>query len=346
MNFASDNITGAAPEILKALVEQNSGSLMPYGNDEITKAAEAKIASIFETDAEVLIVATGTASNSLALATITPPWGVIFCHQGAHVYDTECGGPEFFTGGAKMLPINGSDGKFTAESLDAAVRTSGMGNTHHCQAATVSITQATETGSIYSINEIIKISKVCKEYNLKLHMDGSRFANAVAALDCAAAEVSWKAGIDILSFGATKNGALTAEAVILFDKSLKSEFSYRRKRGGHLFSKMRLLSVQMDAYVTEDLWLRNARLANAKATRMADGLNAIRGIKQTQSVQANILFTEMPRAVIDSLIKDGYLFYERGGKNVIRLVMAFDTNIEDIDSFIEATRTHVESCNF
>ena len=345
MNFASDNITGAAPEILKALVEQNSGSLMPYGNDDITKAAEEKVSSIFETDAEVLIVATGTASNSLALATITPPWGVIFCHQGAHIYDTESGGPEFFTGGAKMLPIDGSDGKFTAESLDSAVKASGMGNTHHCQAATVSITQATETGSIYSLDEIVKVSKVCKKHNLKLHMDGSRFANAVASLNCSAAELTWKAGIDILSFGATKNGALTAEAVILFDKSLKSEFSYRRKRGGHLFSKMRLLSVQMDAYVTEDLWLKNARLANAKAKYMEDGLNSIKGIKQTQSVQANILFTEMPRTVIDNLKKDGYLFYERGGKNVIRLVMAFDTNTDDIESFIEATRTHIQSCD-
>ncbi len=342
MNFASDNITGAAPEILDALVAKNNGSLMPYGDDDITKAAEAKIASVFETDAEVLIVATGTASNSLALATITPPWGAIFCHQGAHIYDTECGGPEFFTGGAKMLPIGGGDGKFTAESLEFAIKASGVGNTHHCQATAVSITQATETGSIYSINEIKDISKICKKYNLKLHMDGSRFANAVVALGCSAAEASWKSGIDILSFGATKNGALSAESVILFDKSLRTEFSYRRKRGGHLFSKMRLLSVQMDAYVTEDLWLKNARLANANATRMAKGLDAIKGIKQTQSVQANILFTEMPRAVIDGLKKDGYLFYERGGKNVVRLVMAFDTNKEDIDSFIEATKNHAE----
>ena len=343
MNFASDNITGAAPEILSAIVEQNTEKLLPYGNDDLTRAAEIKISSIFEIDAEVLIVATGTAANSLALATITPPWGIIFCHKGAHVYDTECGGPEFFTGGAKMLPIDGNDGKITAESLDSAIKTSGLDNTHHCQAAAVSITQATETGSVYSVDEIQSISKVCKKYNLKLHMDGSRFANAVVTLNCSAAEASWKAGIDILSFGATKNGALSAEAVILFDKSLKSEFSYRRKRGGHLFSKMRLLSVQMDAYVTDNLWLRNASLANANANRMVKGLNTIKGIRQTQSVQANILFTRMPRNVIDALKDDGYLFYERGGKDVVRLVLAFDTKIEDIDSFIESTRRHAEN---
>ncbi len=343
MNFASDNVTGAAPEILAALEAQNTGSLMPYGNDDVTRTAETKVAGVFETDADVFIVATGTASNSLALATLTPPWGAIFCHQVAHVYDTECGGPEFFSGGAKTLPIDGDDGKFTSEALDTAINASGVGNTHHCQAACVSITQATETGSLYSLDEIAAISGVCKTHGLKLHMDGARFANAVAALGCSAADTSWKAGVDILSFGATKNGALAAEAVVLFDKSLAEEFAFRRKRGGHLFSKMRLLSVQMDAYVTDDLWLKNAAQANANAVRMAEGLDTIDGVSQTQSVQANILFTELPRAVIDGLKADGHLFYERGGDNVIRLVLAFNTPAKDIDAFIAATRSHAES---
>ena len=171
-------------------------------------------------------------------------------------------------------------------------------------------------------------------------MDGARFANAVAALGCSATDVTWKAGVDILSFGATKNGALAAEAVVLFDKSLRSEFAFRRKRGGHLFSKMRLLAVQMDAYVTGDLWLRNASQANANAARMAQGLDAIAGVRQTQSVQANILFSELPRGVIDGLKDDGYLFYERGGENVIRLVLAFETPTQDIDAFVEAARRH------
>ncbi|NQU59902.1 MAG: low specificity L-threonine aldolase [Rhodospirillales bacterium] len=340
MNFASDNITGAAPEIIAAIQAANGGALMPYGNDDVTHAAEAKVASIFETEADVFFVATGTASNALALSVMTPPTGAVFCHLGAHLNDTECGAPEFFSGGAKLLPINGADGKFTAEDLNSAIAASGVGNIHHAQAAAVSITQATETGSLYSLDEVTAISKVCKTHSLKLHMDGSRFANAVAAMGCSAADLTWKAGVDVLSFGATKNGALTAEAVVLFDRSLSKEFGFRRKRGGHLFSKMRLLAAQMDAYVSDDLWLKNARQANANAARMADGLDTIDGIEQSQSVQANILFPRMPRPVIDGLKADGFGFYERGGKDVIRLVLAFDTRAEDIDAFIEAARRH------
>ena len=342
MNFASDNVTGAAPEILAALQAANPGRLMPYGNDDVTRAAVAKIAGIFEADAEVFFVATGSAANALALSVLTPSWGAVFCHLGAHLNDTECGAPEFFSGGAKLLPIDGADGKFTAEDLEAAIAAAGVGNIHHCQPAAVSITQATETGSLYSLDEIAAISKVCKAHGLKLHMDGARFSNAIAALNCSAADVTWKAGVDILSFGATKNGALAAEAVVLFDTSLAQEFAYRRKRGGHLFSKMRLFAVQMDAYVTDDLWLRNARQANANAARMADGLDTVPGVSQSQSVRANILFPKMPRKVIEGLHDDGYLFYERGGKDVIRLVMAFDTPQEDIDAFIEAARRHAE----
>ncbi|MBT3307505.1 MAG: low specificity L-threonine aldolase [Alphaproteobacteria bacterium] len=340
MNFASDNITGAAPEILAALQAANGGTLMPYGNDDVTKAAEAKVAGIFETEADVFFVATGTAANALALSVMTPPTGAVFCHLGAHLNDTECGAPEFFTGGAKLLPLDGVDGKFTAEDLEAAIAASGVGNIHHCQAAAVTITQATETGSLYSLDEIKAISKVCKAHGLKLHMDGSRFSNAVAALGCSAADLTWKAGVDVLSFGATKNGGLTAEAVVLFDRSLSKDFGFRRKRGGHLFSKMRLLAAQMDAYVTDELWLKNARQANANAARMAAALDTIDGIEQSQSVQANILFPRMPRKVIQGLQDDGFLFYERGGKDIIRLVMAFDTRGQDIDAFIDAARRH------
>ncbi|MBC8338554.1 MAG: low specificity L-threonine aldolase [Alphaproteobacteria bacterium] len=343
MNFASDNITGAAPEVLAALQDGNTGRLMPYGNDEVSKAAEAKIAGIFETQADVFFVATGSAANALALSVLTPSWGAVFCHLGAHLNDTECGAPEFYSGGAKLLPIDGADGKFSAGDLEAAIAAAGVGNIHHCQPKAVSITQATETGSLYSLDEIKAISAVCKTHGLKLHMDGARFANAVAALGCSAADMTWKAGVDIVSFGATKNGALAAEAVVLFDTSLTEEFAYRRKRGGHLFSKMRLFAVQMDAYATDNLWLRNAQLANANAKRMADGLDVIPGISQSQSVQANILFPKMPRSVIDGLKDDGYLFYERGGKDVIRLVLAFDTPAEDIDGFIEAARKHAGS---
>jgi len=340
LNFASDNVTGAAPEILAAIEAGNGGALMPYGNDEVTRAAEAKVAGVFETGAEVFFVATGTAANALALSATTPPWGVIFCYGGAHIFDTEGAAPEFFSGGAKLITLAGEDGKITAAELEAAIADAQVGNVHHAQPAAVSITQATETGAVYSLDEVKAISAMCKTHGLKLHMDGARFSNAVATLGCSAADITWKAGVDLLSFGATKNGALAAEAVVIFDNGLARDFGYRRKRGGHLFSKMRLLSVQWDAYVTDDLWLRNAGRANAMAARLADGLAVIEGAGITRPVEANIVFPRLPRPVIDGLKADGYLFYERGGKNVIRLVCSFATTEQDVDAFLDAARRH------
>ncbi len=340
MNFASDNITGAAPEILDAIQAANDGALMPYGNDDVTRAAEAKVAQVFETEAEVFFVATGTAANALAISAATPPWGVIFCHAGAHLNDTEGGAPEFFSGGAKLIPLDGENGKITAAALEAAIAGAYVGNVHHAQPAAVSITQATEAGTLYNVDEVAAISAVCRDHDLKLHMDGARFSNAVAALGCSAAEVTWKAGIDVLSFGATKNGALTAEAVVLFDKVLARDFGYRRKRAGHLFSKMRLLAVQWDTYVTDDLWLRNAAHANAMATRMADGLAAIDGVALTRPVEANIVFPRLTAAMIEGLKADGFQFYERGGENVVRLVCSFATTAEGVDAFIGAAKGH------
>ena len=232
------------------------------------------------------------------------------------------------------------DGKIAAAELEAAIAKAQVGNVHHAQPAAVSITQVTETGAVYSLDEVKAISAVCKTHGLKLHMDGARFANAVAALGCSAADITWKAGVDLLSFGATKNGALTAEAVVIFDTGLARDFGYRRKRGGHLFSKMRLLSVQWDAYVTDDLWLRNARHANAMAGRLAEGLSQIDGAGITRPVEANIVFPELPRPVIDALKADDYLFYERGGENVIRLVCSFATTEQDVDGLIAAVNRH------
>jgi len=340
LNFASDNVTGAAPEILAAIEAGNGGDLMPYGNDDVTKAAEAKVAKLFETDADVFFLATGTASNALALSAGTPPGGVIFCHTGAHIFDTEGGAPEFFSGAAKLLTIAGDDGKFTAEDLQAAIAAAQPGNVHHAQPATVSISQATEAGTLYGLDEIKAISKVCRTNNLKLHMDGARFSNAVATMGCSAADMTWKVGVDVLSFGATKNGALTAEAVVLFDADMAKDFGYRRKRGGHLFSKMRFLSVQWDAYVTGDLWLKNAAHANAMAKRMAKGLESVPGADITQPAEANIVFPKLPAKVIAGLKADGFLFYERGGEHVIRLVTSFATTEIDVDGFIEAAKKH------
>lgn len=340
MNFASDNTTGAAPEILAAILKGNDGALMPYGNDDVTRAAEAKVAGVFDTDADVYFVATGTAANALAISAMTPPWGLIFCHAGAHANDTEASAPEFFSGGAKLITLPGDNGKITADTLVAAIADAQVGNIHHAQPAGVSITQATEGGTVYTLDEIKAISAVCREHGLKLHMDGARFSNAIVTLGCTPAEMTWKAGVDLLSFGATKNGALTAEAVVIFDEDVGRDFGYRRKRGGHLFSKMRLLSVQWDAYVTDDLWRRNAKQANAMATRMADGLAAIDGAEITRPVEANIVFPRLPRTVIEGLKADGFVFYERGGPDVIRLVCSFTTTTDAVDAIINAAKKH------
>ncbi len=340
LNFASDNTTGAAPEILAAIADANADRLMPYGNDDLTRDAEKRLADLFECEARVFLVATGTAANSLALSAMAPPYGAVYCHAGAHVMDSETGAPEFFTGGAKLLALAGDHGKFSAADLDATVAQVAPGRVHHVKPACVSITQATETGAVYSLDEVKAIAGVCRKHGLRLHMDGARFANAVAALGCSPAEATWKAGVEALSFGGTKNGALTLEAVVLFADDLARDFAFRRKRAGHLFSKMRLLSAQMRAYLADDLWLRNARHANAMAARLAKGLVAIAGVAMTQPVEANILFPRLPRQAIDGLKKDGYLFYERGGEGVVRLICAFDTSEADVDGLIAAVRRH------
>ncbi|MFQ5765784.1 MAG: threonine aldolase family protein, partial [Rhodospirillales bacterium] len=340
LNFASDNTTGAAPEILEAIVAANDGRLMPYGDDELTRAAEARIAEVFETDAHVFLVATGTAANALALSAMTPAWGAVLCHGGAHIVDSECGAPEFFTGGAKLVTLPGDHGRISAADLDAAAAGFSAARVHQVQAKCVSVTQATEVGTCYGPDEVRAIAEVCERHGLGLHMDGARFANAVAALGCSPAELTWKAGVRALSFGATKNGALTAEAVVLFDSDLARDFAFRRKRGGHLFSKMRLLAAQWTAYLTGELWLRNAGHANAMAARLAAGLKAIDGAELTHPVEANILFPRLPRPVIEGLKAEGFKFYERGGDDVVRLVCAFSTTEQDVDALLDAARRH------
>jgi len=342
VNFASDNTTGASPAILEAITGLNDGRAMPYGQDDFSHRAADKIREIFETDAEVFFVATGTAANTLSLSVLTPSYGAVLCHWQSHIYEDECGGPEFFTGGAKLIPIGGPNAKFDLEDLDHHAGR-GVGDVHMVQPSAVSITQVTEFGAAYTRNEIEAVGELCRQRAMKLHMDGARFANAVAALDCAPADITWKAGVDVLSFGATKNGAMASEAVVLFDKALAQEFAFRRKRGGHLFSKMRLLAGQMETYLTDDLWLSNARHANAMASRLADGLASVPGIEITAPVDANMLFPKLPRPVIEGLWADGFQFYDgRWEPNMVRLVTAFNTREEDVDAFVTAARRHIE----
>jgi threonine aldolase len=324
MNFKSDNVTGASPEILQALTRANGGTLPSYGEDEITQRVEARLKEIFETDLAAFPVATGSAANSLALAELTPPWGAVYCHPLSHVHTDECGAPEFFTAGAKLVPIEGSNGKFTAAALAATLKGAGTGVVHHVQPAAVSLSQVTEAGTVYGLDEIKAIAAVARGAGLAVHMDGARFANALVSLGCRPADMTWRAGIDVLSFGATKNGALAAEAVVFFNKDKGRTFAYRRKRGGHLLSKMRFLSAQLDAYLDNELWLRNARHANRMAALLAEGLARLPGVALTYPGEANEVFPSLPEPMIRGLEAAGFGFYRWSGQTV-RLVTAYNT---------------------
>jgi threonine aldolase len=338
LNFASDNVTGAAPEILQAMLAANDGAQLGYGNDPLTQSVEARLKEVFETELSMFLVATGTAANSLALSVLTPVHGAVLCHWTSHVYEDECGAPEFFTGGARLIPVEGADGKFDLADLGAKARR-GKGDVHMLQPSAVSLTQVTELGTVYSLDEIAGVADVCRAGGIRLHMDGARFTNAVVALGCTPAEMSWKAGVDVLSFGATKNGALGCEAILVFDKALAEVLAFRRKRSGHLFSKMRLLSAQMQAYLEGDLWLANARHANAMAARLHAGLAQIPSIEFPYAVAANMLFPKFPDGMAAKLKAAGFKFYDnRWAPGVCRLVTAFNTREDDVDAFIDAAR--------
>ncbi len=252
----------------------------------------------------------------------------------------ECGAPEFYTGGAKLVPLPGANGKLYPEPLDRVLKGAGAGVVHHVQPASVSLTQATECGTVYTSLEVGALSDVARSHKLRLHMDGTRLANALAHLNCSPAEATWRAGVDVLSLGATKNGALAAEAVVVFDKALAETMPYRRKRGGHLFSKMRFLTAQLDAYLGNDLWLNNARHANIQAARLAHGLGALPGVRLLYPVEANELFPILPLGVVKALEAAGFRFYEwpsdEAGptEQAIRLVTAFSTDPAHVDSFL------------
>lgn len=344
MNFCSDNISGAHPKVLAALAAANDGAVMPYGNDDLTRRVEARINEIFDRDCAVFLVGTGTAANALALACLTPPWGSVYCHPDSHVNRDECGAPEFYTGGAKLIAVPGEDGKFTATSLDAAIGPGDAGTVHHAQPAAVSLTQATEAGTVYTAAEIGAIAEVARRHGMALHMDGARFANALVNQGRSPAELTWRAGVTALSLGATKNGALAAEAVVFFDKAKAAEMPFRRKRGGQLWSKMRFLAAQLDAYLAEDLWLINARFANSLARRLGQGLAKLPGARIEYPVEANEVFVTLPEPVILGLEADGVLFYrwpDDASAPTIRLVTAFDTAPDQVDAFLASVERHM-----
>jgi threonine aldolase len=343
MNFASDNTAPASPEILAALTAANESALPSYGEDPITARVQARLAEIFGCALASYPVATGTAANVLALATLVRPFAGVICHEEAHIATDECGAPEFYTGGAKLVTLPGADGKITPAQIDAVMARAHDHGVHHVMPEAVSITQATEWGTVYTPAEVHAIAAVCQSHGLKLHMDGARFANALVHLGCSAASLTWQSGVDVMSFGATKNGALAAEAVVFFDPTLAEGFERRRKRGGQLWSKMRFLSAQLEAYLAGDLWLRNAAHANRMAARLADGLAALPGVEIVQNVQANEVFASMPLALNAMLTESGARFYDwipvegRPGP-VVRLVAAFSTSEAEVETFLTLAR--------
>lgn len=336
VNFRSDNVMGASPEVLEAIVAAARGDAHSYGADSYTGKLEARLAEIFEHELVVLPVATGTAANALCLAALTPPWGAIYGHAEAHALTDECGAPEMFSAGAKLVGLPGEHGRIQPHVLDEALAAAGKGTVHHVQPAALTITQATEAGTVYRIDGISALSVVAGMHEIKVHMDGARFANALVTLDCSPARMTWKAGIDMLSFGATKNGCLAAEAVISFDPSRRQELLFRRKRAGHLFSKARLLSAQLLAYLEGDLWLRNARHANAMAARLGSGLAALPGARLAHPVEANEVFVDLPEPAIAAVEAAGFGVYRWHGPGTtrLRLVTSFATDPADIDAFI------------
>lgn len=346
MNFASDNTAGVAPEIFEALARANEGFAPGYGNDDLTRGVERRIGEAFERDVAVFLVPTGTAANALALAHVSPPWGAVFTHSEAHIVTDECGAPEFFGNGLKLIGMPGVGCKVAAGTLAVALAPYQGHAPHQVIPSAVSISQASEAGTIYRPDEIAALADIAHARGMKLHMDGARLANALVRLNASPAQATWQAGVDVLSFGATKGGAMAAEAVVVFDAALAANMGERRKRAGHLLSKHRFLAAQFEAYLRGDCWLRLARHANAMADRLAVGLSRV-GLAPVWPVEANLVFTILPKAVEERLRIEGARYYIRAseslpsgvvlrpGDALVRLVTSFATGQAEVDRFVE-----------
>jgi threonine aldolase len=346
MNFASDNIAGASAPVLQALAEANAGAMAAYGADEITKRVKARFNEIFEREVSVFFVTTGTAANALALSSAVPPYGLCVCHREAHVIDDECGAPEFFMHGAKLVGLPGVGAKLSAEDVSAYLRSLPK-SVKQMPPKALSISQVSECGLVYSLEEIGALSAICREHGLALHMDGARFANALVALSCSPAEMTWKRGVDILSFGGTKNGCFMAEAIVVFKPELAEAMDYRAKRAGQIVSKGRLISAQFEGYFAEDHWYANARHANRLAKVLSDGLVQLPGVRLAWPTEANEVFAIIPATVDKALKEAGVLYHPwtetslpkneqvRSGEHLVRLVLSFASREDDIGKVIE-----------
>lgn len=345
MHFASDNWSGAHPRIAENLSRHASGFASAYGTSELDKTVEDRICEIFERQVSVFFVATGTAANSLALASVARAGGISFCHADAHVNADEGGAPEFLTGGARLFGVEGAEGRIDPQALDAAISRFEPASPHHGRAMAVTVTQATEVGTVYSLDELDAITAVAKSRNLPVHMDGARFANALVALGTNPAEMTWKRGIDMLSFGGTKNGCWCAEAIVFFDPDMAADMPFIRKRSAQLFSKSRFISAQLEAYLDGDLWLDLARHSNAMADRLRAGLAARNTARLAWDTTANEVFVVIEKSAADRARKRGARFHPwqppqgwlplpRENETLIRLVTSFATTSAEVDQFL------------
>ncbi|RWX79074.1 low specificity L-threonine aldolase [Neorhizobium lilium] len=344
MFFASDNWAGAHAAINDRLSKESTRFAAAYGNSELDKAVEARFNEIFEKDVSVYFVSTGTAANSLSLASIARVGGVVFAHSEAHVIEDECGAPDFFSG-MRMVDVEGAGGKIDPAKLKHRMAGFPQDALHHGRAAAVTLTQATETGTVYSLEEIEAVTAIAREHALPVHMDGARFANALVALGTTPAEMTWKRGVDVLSFGGTKNGCWCAEAIVFFNPDLAKDFGYIRKRSAQLFSKTRFISAQFEAYLQDGLWLNLADHANAMASRLRAGIGALNSARLAWDTTSNEVFAVLSRASAEAARAKGSAFYDwpvpyamkdlvGSDEILIRLVTSFATTQEDVDQFL------------
>lgn len=342
MDFASDNTGGLAPQILNALARAGAGHAPSYGADALTAELDAAFGRLFETEVRVFPVLTGTAANALALAQLLPPWGAVLCHAGAHIHTDECGAPEFFSAGAKLQPLAGPQGRIAPAALAAALAAIQPASVHQVLPAVLSLSQSTEAGTLYRPAETATLANLARAAGLKVHMDGARFANAAAALGVAPADLTWRAGVDVLSFGTSKNGTMMAEAVVFFDPAHAADFARRRKRSGQLLAKGRFLAAQLLASVEDGLWLRLAAHANSLARRLGDGLAGL-GFAPVHPVEANAVFVALPEPLAAALRAHGAHFYDwpspEAGPQGRRLVTSFATTGEDVERFLALARS-------
>jgi len=335
IDYRSDNTGRAAPEILEALVRANTGTALGYGADEWTARLQERFRELFETPVRVFPVATGTAANALSLAAASPSWGLVYCSEAAHINTAEANAAGFFGGGLKLVPVAGPHGRVDPDAFARSLAAIQPGQLHRGQPAAVNITQASDVGTVYPVAEIRAVAEIAKRRGLKVHMDGARFANALARLECSPAEMSWRAGVDILSFGATKNGGALCDAIVVFNPELADGLAVQLRRAGQVWSKMRFASAQLMAYVENGLWLQLAAASNTVAARIAGGIEAVPGLRLVAPVEVNELFLELPGAAMDALEREGFQFYRRS-PTLARFVCRFDTSEAEADALIAA----------